>query len=93
MVERLKTALIVLLSLALAVLLLAFFAVTAVSEALSAEDIIFEFFRRGEEAETTLKSSEDTAISTPCQIALLQGGGKLYSPTSVGDFYIDLPPA
>ena len=87
MTERLKTALIILLSTVLAVLLLAFFAVTAVSEALSAEDIIFEFFRRGEEAETTLKSSEDTAISTPCQIALLQGGGKLYSPTSVGDFY------
>ena len=87
MTERLKTALIILLSTVLAVLLLAFFAVTAVSEALSAEDIIFEFFRHGEETETALKSSEDAAISTPCQIALLQGGGKLYSPTRANDFY------
>ncbi len=87
MTEHLKTALIVLLSVALVTLLLAFFAVTAVSEALSAKDIIFEFFRRGEETETTLKSGEDAAISTPCQIALLQGNGNLYSPTSAEDFY------
>ena len=87
MAEHLKTALITLLSLTLVGLLFAFFAVSAVSEALSAEDIIFEFFRHDQKTQTTHKNVEETAISTPCQIALFKGNGKLYSPTSSEDFY------
>lgn len=86
MAEKLKTLAITLLSITMTVLILALFAIIAVSDALKLEDIVFEFFRKSEDIDTTASENETASISTPFQIALLKGNGVLYSPLSVDSF-------
>ena len=86
MVEKFKTLIITLLSLAMVALLFAFFAITAVSDALKLDDIVFELFRRGEKTEATFADNDAFPISTPFQIALLKGNGSLYYPSGASSF-------
>lgn len=86
MSERIKTLVITLLSITMVLLILAFFAITAVSDALKLDDIIFEFFRREDTAEAAVENKEDGLLSAPSQVALLRGNGRLYYPQSAEAF-------
>ena len=83
MVEKFKTLIITLLSLAMVVLLFAFFAITAVSDALKLDDIVFELFRRGEKTEATFADNDAfAAVSSAGSMTFLVVG--LFNGIAIG---------
>lgn len=88
MTELLKTLLIVFLSITMILLTVCFFMVTVASDALSLDDLIYEFRANTKNNETQPDSiqNESKPAAFPCQLSFMAGGGQLYMPISPREY-------